>query len=93
MYPLPLTQCKFFVIDECDKVLGSAKMRADIQDIFIKTPRTKQVLMFSATMPEEMKNDCKKFLQNEIDIFIDEGKLILHGLAQFFVYIPEVKKF
>lgn len=40
-----------------------------------------------------MKEDCKKFMQNEIDIFIDEGKLILHGLAQFFVYIPENKKF
>lgn len=43
--------------------------------------------MFSATMPEEMKKDCKKYLQNEVDIFIDEGKLILHGLAQFFIYI------
>lgn len=49
--------------------------------------------MFSATMPEEMKNDCKKFLQDEVDIFIDEGKLVLHGLAQFYVYIPENKKF
>jgi len=39
-------------------------MRADIQDIFVKTPHHKQVLMFSATMPEEMKKDCKKFLQN-----------------------------
>lgn len=64
MYALQLIQCKFFVIDECDKVLGSPKMRADIQDIFIKTPHQKQVMMFSATMPEEIKNDCKKFLQN-----------------------------
>jgi len=93
MYPLQLTQCKFFVIDECDKVLSSPRMRADIQDIFTKTPHQKQVMLFSATMPEEIKNDCKKFLQNEVDIFIDEGKLILHGLAQFFVYIPENKKF
>lgn len=40
-----------------------------------------------------MKKDCKKFLQNEVDIFIDEGKLILHGLAQFYIYIQEIKKF
>lgn len=66
-------------------------MRADIQDIFVKTPHHKQVMMFSATMPEEMKKDCKKFLQKESEIFIDEGKLILHGLAQFFVYINEVR--
>ena len=36
-------------------MLGNAKMRADIQDIFIKTPHHKQVMMFSATMPEEIK--------------------------------------
>jgi superfamily II DNA/RNA helicase len=30
-------------------------MRADIQEVFIKTPHSKQVMMFSATMPEEMK--------------------------------------
>ena len=87
------TKVKFFVIDECDKVMGNPGMRADIQEIFVKTPHNKQVMMFSATMPEELKKDCKKFLQNEVDIFIDEGKLILHGLAQFFIYIQENKKF
>ena len=90
MYSQQLTQCKYFVIDECDKVLSSARMRADIQDIFIKTPHGKQVMMFSATMPEEMKKDCKKFLQNEVDVFVDEGQLTLHGLSQFYHYIPEV---
>lgn len=73
--------------------MGNPGMRADIQEIFVKTPHNKQVMMFSATMPEELKKDCKKFLQNEVDIFIDEGKLILHGLAQFFIYIQENKKF
>jgi len=66
-----LDKCKFFVIDECDKVLGNPKMRSDVQNIFIKTPHHKQVMMFSATMGEDMKADCKKFLQNEVDIFID----------------------
>lgn len=68
-------------------------MRADVQDIFIKTPHEKQVLMFSATMPEEMKKDCKKFLQNEVDVFVDEGQLTLHGLAQYYCYLNENKKF
>ena len=88
-----LIQIKFFVVDECDKVMGNPGMRADIQEIFVKTPHNKQVMMFSATMPEDLKKDCKKFLQDEVDIFIDEGKLILHGLAQFFIYIQENKKF
>lgn len=61
---IKLDKCKFFVIDECDKVLGNDKMRADIQDIFVKTPHHKQVMMFSATMQDDMKKSCKKFLQN-----------------------------
>jgi superfamily II DNA/RNA helicase len=30
-------------------------MRSDIQEIFVKTPHHKQVMMFSATMPEDLK--------------------------------------
>lgn len=78
------------MIDECDKMLSNPKMRGDVQDIFVRTPHNKQVMMFSATMPEYIKNDCKKFLNKEINIFIDEGKLILHGLTQFYVFITEV---
>lgn len=51
------------MIDECDKVLGNPKMRADIQDIFVKTPHSKQVMMFSATMPEEMKKGLRFYTQ------------------------------
>jgi len=89
---------KFFVIDECDKVLSNPKMRGDIQDIFVKTPHKKQVMMFSATLGKEVKVgtnssniDCKKFLQNEVEIFIDEDKLALHGLTQFYTPIAEVQ--
>lgn len=43
------------MVDECDQVLGAAGMRADIQEVFIKTPHNKQVMMFSATMPEAIR--------------------------------------
>jgi len=49
--------------------------------------------MFSATMPEAIRGDCKKFMQKEVEIFIDESKLVLHGLVQYYIYIQEIKKF
>lgn len=52
---IKLESCKYFVIDECDQVLGTPSMRADIQEVFIKTPHSKQVMMFSATMPEAIR--------------------------------------
>lgn len=39
-------------------------MRADVQKIFRLTPHTKQVMMFSATLSEEIRNVCKKFMHN-----------------------------
>jgi ATP-dependent RNA helicase UAP56/SUB2 len=39
-------------------------MRADLQEIFKKTPHRKQVLMFSATLPAEIRIVCKKFMKN-----------------------------
>jgi len=38
-------------------------MRRDVQDIFRMTPQEKQVMMFSATLPKELRVVCKKFMQ------------------------------
>lgn len=37
-------------------------MRGDVQKVFITTPRVKQVMMFSATMPDEIRPICRKFM-------------------------------
>jgi len=67
-------------------------MRKDVQDIFVETPKDKQVMMFSATMPKEVRNLCRKFMQNQEEIFIDDEKLTLHGLQQYYVNITESEK-
>jgi superfamily II DNA/RNA helicase len=38
-------------------------MRHDVQEIFKMTPQEKQVMMFSATLPKELRVVCKKFMQ------------------------------
>lgn len=38
-------------------------------------------MMFSATMPADVKKTCRAFMQNQDEILIDdETKLVLHGL-------------
>ncbi len=39
-------------------------MRADVQKIFRLTPHNKQVMMFSATLNDEIRAVCKKFMHN-----------------------------
>ncbi|KAL1927539.1 hypothetical protein VTP01DRAFT_3776 [Rhizomucor pusillus] len=90
---LKLNHVKHFVLDECDKMLEQLDMRRDVQDIFRSTPHHKQVMMFSATLAKEMRPICKKFMQNPLEIYVDdEAKLTLHGLQQFYVQLDEREK-
>jgi len=82
-----------FVLDECDKCLEKLDMRRDIQQIFVETPKKKQVMMFSATMTAETRTLCKKFMQDPHEISVDEeSKLTLHGLLQYYVKLQEREK-
>jgi ATP-dependent RNA helicase UAP56/SUB2 len=88
-----LNHVKNFVIDECDKVLEAVDMRRDVQEIFRATPHEKQVMFFSATLSQEIRPICKKFLQNPLEIYVDdEAKLTLHGLQQFYIKLSEKEK-
>merc|ERR1712076_343241 len=90
---LKLDKLSQFVLDECDKCLDKLDMRKDIQQIFIETPKKKQVMMFSATMTAETRGLCKKFMQDPHEIRVDEdSKLTLHGLLQYYVQLSEKEK-
>merc|ERR1712113_1121006 len=90
---LKLDKLTHFVLDECDKCLEKLDMRKDVQQIFIETPKKKQVMMFSATMSSESRGVCKKFMQDPHEIRVDEeSKLTLHGLLQYYVKLTEKEK-
>merc|ERR1712072_855538 len=90
---LKLDKVSQFVLDECDKCLEKLDMRKDIQQIFIETPKKKQVMMFSATMTAETRGLCKKFMQDPHEIRVDEeSKLTLHGLLQYYAKLSEKEK-
>jgi len=90
---LKLDQLQFFVLDECDKMLDQIDMRGDVQQIFCQTPCDKQVMMFSATMSKTCRQTCRKYMQKQVEIFIDdEAKLTLHGLLQYYLNISEQQK-
>ncbi|CAM9736841.1 unnamed protein product [Chrysoparadoxa australica] len=90
---LKLEKCQYFVLDECDRMLAELDMRKDVQEIFMATPHTKQVMMFSATLPKEIRPVCRKFCQDPFEIYVDrEDKLTLHGLQQYYIKLAETEK-
>ncbi|KAF1865749.1 hypothetical protein Lal_00021749 [Lupinus albus] len=90
---LGLKNVRHFILDECDKMLESLDMRRDVQEIFRLTPHDKQVMMFSATLSKEIRPVCKKFMQDPMEIYVDdEAKLTLHGLVQHYIKLQESEK-
>lgn len=90
---LSLKHIKHFVLDECDKMLEQLDMRRDVQDIFRATPHEKQVMMFSATLSKDVRPVCKKFMQDPMEVYVDDDtKLTLHGLRQHFCRLTESEK-
>jgi len=90
---LNLKHLKHFVLDECDKMLEQLDMRRDVQEIFRATPHEKQVMMFSATLSKDIRPVCKKFMQDPMEVYIDdEAKLTLHGLRQHYLKLKDSEK-
>jgi ATP-dependent RNA helicase UAP56/SUB2 len=88
---LKIGKLKRFVLDECDHMLES-DMRAQVQQIFKMTPHSKQVMMFSATLAEEIRPICRKFTDSPNEIYVDEAKLTLFGLSQYYIQLKENQK-
>merc|ERR1712050_578623 len=90
---LKLDKVEFFVLDECDKMLQNKDMRRQVQGVFKRTPHDKQVMMFSATLPNEVRPVCRKFAKNPMEIYVDDlTKLTLDRLLQYYVNVAEEKQ-
>jgi ATP-dependent RNA helicase UAP56/SUB2 len=90
---MDLSKVKHFIMDECDRLLAEVDMRKDVQTVFRATPVEKQVMMYSATLDDNVRPICRKFCQDPMEILIDDDtKLKLHGLLQYYVKLDEKEK-
>ena len=74
------------VLDEADEMLKMGFLE-DIEWIIDKLPQEKQMVLFSATMPNEIKIIAKKYLKNPAEIKIKSIKKESQLISQKFINI------
>ena len=78
---------KQFVLDEADEML-SRGFKDQIFDVYTTlTCDVLQVILLSATMPEDVLEVTKKFMSNPIRILVKKEEITLEGIRQFYIQI------
>ena len=66
---LNVSQIRWMILDEADEMLNMG-FKEELDSILAETPAVKQTLLFSATMPREISNLTKKYLNSPEEISV-----------------------
>jgi len=88
---LRLENIKMVVLDEADEMLDMGFID-DIESILQATPAGRQTLLFSATMPEEIKRLSRKYLQSPEFITVSKNNLTVPQIEQVYYETREHNK-
>lgn len=77
---------KLFALDEADEML-SRGFKDQIYEVFQQLPREVQVVLLSATMPQEVLEVTTKFMRDPIRILVKRDELTLEGIKQFYISV------
>ncbi len=88
---LVLSQMRMCVLDEADQMLDSG-FAPVIEEILATTPTTRQMALFSATMPDWIAKLEKKFLKNPVKVVIPPATGEQSTIEQIAYQIPQEQK-
>lgn len=80
------------VLDEADEMLNMGFID-DIRDILKGIPEDRQTLLFSATMPKEIREIANTLMKSPTEVKVKAKEMTVENIDQYFVEVPERLKF
>ena len=89
---LRLRAVKMVVLDEADRMLDMGFVK-DINKILDKTPKKKQMSLFSATMDRNIWKICNKYMIKPEKILVSKDEVTLEQIDQKFIRVDNSSRF
>ena len=83
---LNLSDVSILVLDEADRLLDMGFIR-DVRRIVAQTPRTRQSMLFSATMPDEVASLAREILDNPVSVDVSPRQVTVEKTDQRVVMV------
>lgn len=87
-----LGKLKMLVLDEADQMLHMGFL-TEVQDIIIQTPTRRQTLLFSATMPQQVRQLAQAYMKNPQQVKVQTQQITLEGIKQIVMQVTDRSKF
>ncbi|MBF4161076.1 DEAD/DEAH box helicase [Nocardioides acrostichi] len=88
---LDLSELRFLVLDEADEMLKMG-FAEDVEAILAETPATKQVALFSATMPAQIRRLSKQYLDDPAEITVKSKTRTADNITQRYLIVSYPQK-
>ncbi|MDN3444520.1 DEAD/DEAH box helicase [Microbacterium sp. APC 3901] len=88
---LDLSQLQYLVLDEADEMLKMG-FAEDVEQILAQTPAEKQVALFSATMPPQIRRLAQKYLREPEEISIKSKTATGTNITQRYLVVSYAQK-
>lgn len=89
---LTFDHIRYAVLDEADRMLDIG-FRPDIERILRRCPDTRQTLLMSATVPDEIKRLVSRYMREPIHLNLSPEVLTVDKIRQAYVTVDEDRKF